>query len=119
VPTWNIKRVFEPRVEGDGKRVLVDRLWPRGVSKEKHGDALWLKDIAPSSELRNWFDHRPERWVQFCSRYNAELDLKPALVAELRALRRRGRVTLLYSARDEDHNQAKALALYLEKVRLP
>ena len=108
-----IKRVFEPRTRGDGKRVLVDRLWPRGISKEKLGDALWFKDIAPSTELRKWFDHRPERWPQFCSRYAAELDLKPALVAELRAMQKRGRVTLLYSARDEEHNQAKALAIYL------
>jgi len=116
MPDWNIKRVFEPSARSDGRRVLVDRLWPRGISKEKLGNALWLKDIAPSTELRAWFDHRPERWTQFCLRYKAELDLKPALVAALRAMQKRGRVTLLYSARDEEHNQAKALVQYLRGI---
>jgi uncharacterized protein YeaO (DUF488 family) len=112
-----IKRVYEPRARGDGKRVLVDRVWPRGISKEKLKDAVWLKEIAPSTALRKWFDHRPERWPQFCKRYAAELDANAEAVAALRALVRRGPVTLLYSARDVEHNQARALADYLAACR--
>jgi uncharacterized protein YeaO (DUF488 family) len=108
-----IKRVYEPRSRGDGQRVLVDRVWPRGISKAKLGDVTWLKDVAPSTALRKWFDHRPERWKQFCVRYAAELDGNPKALEALRALCERGTVTLLYSARDVDHNQARALANYL------
>ena len=108
-----IKRVYDPRARGDGQRVLVDRVWPRGISKEKLGDAVWLKEIAPSTALRKWFDHRPERWQQFCVRYAAELDRNTGAVDTLRALCAGGTVTLLYSARDVDHNQARALADYL------
>lgn len=108
-----IKRVYEPRVPSDGQCVLVDRVWPRGISKEKLGDAIWLKDVAPSTELRKWFDHRPERWPEFCTRYAAELDRNPESVAKLRTMWARGPVTLLYSARDEEHSQAVALAQYL------
>ena len=107
-----IKRVYEPRARGDGKRVLVDRVWPRGISKDKLADAVWLKDVAPSTALRKWFDHRPERWPQFCKRYAAELDRNPDTVERLKALVARGTVTLLYSARDVEHNQALALADY-------
>lgn len=112
-----IKRVYEARSADDGQRVLVDRVWPRGISKATLQDAVWLKEIAPSTELRKWFDHRAERWQQFCTRYAAELDRNPDAVAKLRALRARGRVTLLYSARDLEHNQARALAQYLEAGR--
>src|SRR5262249_49340517 len=112
-----IKRVYEPHSRGDGQRVLVDRVWPRGVSKEKLGDAMWLKDVAPSADLRKWFDHRPERWAEFRKRYAAELDRNPEATAKLRALIARGPVTLLYSARDEEHNQALALAEYLATKR--
>ena len=112
-----IKRVYEPRARGDGQRVLVDRVWPRGVSKEKLKDAIWLKEIAPSTTLRKWFDHRPERWQQFCVRYAAELKRNSEAVNALRALCARGTVTLLYSARDMEHNQALALADYLESGR--
>jgi uncharacterized protein YeaO (DUF488 family) len=112
-----IKRVYEPHSAGDGRRVLVDRVWPRGISKTALKDAIWLKEIAPSTELRKWFDHRAERWQQFCSRYTAELDRNFAAVAKLRALCARGRVTLLYSARDLEHNQARALLGYLEEHR--
>jgi uncharacterized protein YeaO (DUF488 family) len=108
-----IKRVYEPRSPGDGQRVLVDRVWPRGISKEKLRDAIWLKDVAPSTDLRHWFDHRPERWKQFCVRYAVELDRNSDATTRLRALCERGTVTLLYSARDVEHNQALALAEYL------
>jgi uncharacterized protein YeaO (DUF488 family) len=104
-----IKRVYEPRSSGDGRRVLVDRVWPRGISKENLKDAAWLKDVAPSTALRKWFDHRPERWRQFCERYAAELDRNRDVVETLRAMCARGPVTLLYSARDVEHNQARAL----------
>jgi uncharacterized protein YeaO (DUF488 family) len=108
-----IKRVYEPRSPGDGQRILVDRVWPRGISKEKLGNVIWLKDVAPSTELRKWFDHRPERWKQFRTRYATELDRNSDTVAKLRAMCVRGLVTLLYSARDVEHNQAVALAEYL------
>ena len=108
-----IKRVYEPRARADGQRVLVDRVWPRGISKDKLDDAVWLKEVAPSTALRKWFDHRPERWQQFCVRYAAELDRNSEAVETLRAMSARGAVTLLYSARDVNHNQARALADYL------
>jgi len=108
-----IKRVYEPRTRGDGQRVLVDRVWPRGISKDKLADAIWLKDVAPSTALRKWFDHRPERWPRFCERYAKELESNTKAVDALRALMARGSVTLLYSARDTEHNQARALADYL------
>lgn len=110
---FQIKRVYEPRSPGDGQRVLVDRVWPRGFSKEKLRDVIWLKDVAPSTDLRKWFDHRPERWKQFYARYAAELDRNSDTIAKLRVLSERGPVTLLYSARDVEHNQALALAKYL------
>ncbi len=112
-----IKRIYEPRAADDGHRVLVDRVWPRGFSKAKLRDALWLKEIAPSTALRKWFAHRPERWKQFCERYAVELDGNPAAIATLRAICKRGPVTLLYSARDVNHNQALALAEYLGRHR--
>ena len=112
-----IKRVYEPRARADGQRVLVDRVWPRGISKETLGDAVWLKDIAPSTALRKWFDHRPERWNEFRARYAVELDHNEEAVEKLRALRAGGTVTLLYSARDEEHNQALALAEYLRRKK--
>jgi uncharacterized protein YeaO (DUF488 family) len=113
VPGLQIKRVYEPPASSDGQRVLVDGVWPRGISKKKLGDVIWLKDVAPTAELRQWFDHRPERWKQFCIRYSAELDRNSDAIAKLRAMCVRGPVTLLYSARDIEHNQAMALAEYL------
>jgi uncharacterized protein YeaO (DUF488 family) len=112
-----IKRVYELRSPDDGQCVLVDRVWPRGISKDRLGDALWLKDVAPSAELRKWFDHRPERWKEFRARYAAELDRNSDALATLRAMCKRGPVTLLYSARNEEHNQALALAEYLKTKR--
>ncbi|MDE2466699.1 MAG: DUF488 domain-containing protein [Alphaproteobacteria bacterium] len=109
----SIKRVYEPRARGDGTRVLVDRIWPRGLRKEELADVIWLKEIAPSTVLRRWFAHDPARWRQFCTRYRSELDAMPQTVETLRQLLHKGPVTLLYSARDTEHNQAVALRDYL------
>jgi uncharacterized protein YeaO (DUF488 family) len=107
-----IKRIYEPRTPDDGVRVLVDRLWPRGISKARAGLDLWLKDAAPSAALRDWFGHRPERWAEFQRRYREELRDSAAL-EQLREISRTQRVTLLYAARDEEHNEAAALADFL------
>jgi uncharacterized protein YeaO (DUF488 family) len=108
-PEVRIKRAYEAPASGDGTRVLVDRLWPRGVSKAEAGITQWMKDVAPSSELRKWFGHDPGRWEEFRRRYRTELAGKKALVAELRELARKGPLTLVYSARDQAHNQAVVL----------
>lgn len=108
-----VKRVYEAPAKADGERVLVDRIWPRGVSKEDAALALWLKDIAPSDALRKWFGHEPERWAEFRKRYWVELDGNMEAVALLRDVLREGKVTLLYGAHDEAHNNAVALAEYL------
>ncbi|WP_136621601.1 MULTISPECIES: DUF488 domain-containing protein [Mesorhizobium] len=108
-----VKRIYEPPAPDDGQRVLVDRIWPRGVSKEHAALALWLKDIAPSDELRKWFGHEPERWAEFQERYRVELDGNSGAVGELLGLLRHGKVTLLYGAHDEAHNNAVALAGYV------
>ena len=104
----SIKRVYETPISADGKRVLVDRLWPRGITKEKAKIDLWLKDVAPSTELRRWYGHDPEKWPQFRKQYRSELEDNPALT-ELRKLSRKGKVTLIYAAKDEDHNHALVL----------
>ncbi len=111
----SIKRVYEPPAKGDGFRVLVDRLWPRGVSKEKAGIGLWMKEIGPSDALRKWFGHDPARWDEFRTRYGKELDGKGDLVAALTAKAGKGRLTLVYGAKDTEHNQAVVLKEYLEK----
>jgi uncharacterized protein YeaO (DUF488 family) len=110
-----IKRIYEPRSEADGFRVLVDRLWPRGISKAKASVDLWLRDIAPSSALRTWFNHDPARWAEFRRRYAAELDRIPVVVDQLLAQARQGQVTLLYSAQQETCNNAVALNEYLHR----
>jgi uncharacterized protein YeaO (DUF488 family) len=108
-----IKRAYEPRARGDGRRFLVERLWPRGMKKEAlHADA-WLKDVAPSTELRKWFGHRVERWEEFQRRYRKELDANPEAWAPIVEASKNGTVTLLYSARDEQHNAAVVLREYL------
>lgn len=112
--TIAVKRVYEPHTRGDGRRVLVDRIWPRGISKETLSDAIWLRDIGPSNELRRWFGHKPERWAIFRKRYWLELDKNPEAVDALRGLLKKGKVTLLYSAHDIAHNQAIALRDYLQ-----
>ncbi|MER8500172.1 DUF488 domain-containing protein [Mesorhizobium sp. M0204] len=108
-----VKRIYEPPSPDDGQRVLVDRIWPRGIAKQDAALTLWLKDIAPSNALRKWFGHEPARWAEFQRRYSDELDRHGEAVAELRALLREGKVTLLYGAHDEAHNNAVALASYL------
>lgn len=114
-----IKRIYEPKAKEDGFRVLVDRLWPRGMSKEKAGLDLWYKDIAPSPELRKWFNHDPEKWQEFKKKYEAELQAEPEVVSDfLKKLENRGTVTLLYGAKDKDRNQAAAIMDFLEKKDL-
>lgn len=110
-----VKRAYEPTKPQDGRRVLVDRIWPRGVSKDELDLDQWLKEIAPSDELRKWFGHDPERWDEFRKRYFAELDEHPELVAQLRAWADGHLVTLVYGAHDEEHNNAVALKEYLER----
>ncbi|MCL4715909.1 MAG: DUF488 domain-containing protein [Hyphomonadaceae bacterium] len=111
VPAANIriKRIYEPPAPTDGRRLLVDRLWPRGVSKQAAAVDDWLKDIAPSAELRTWFAHDPARWEGFQKRYADELRARPQALAELRRLARERPVTLLYGAHDSVHNNAAAL----------
>jgi uncharacterized protein YeaO (DUF488 family) len=111
-----IRRIYEPPRADDGARILVDRLWPRGVSKEEAKLTLWLKDIAPSTELREWFGHDPSRWHEFSRRYRAELKANEAAVAEIAEFLKSGRVTLLYGARDTEHNEAVVLADYLHEL---
>lgn len=108
-----LKRAYEPAQRGDGMRILVDRLWPRGVSKSDAKIDLWLKDIAPSTPLRKWFNHDPAKWDKFRAKYAAELEKNSAMVEQFHQHANRGVVTLVYSAKDEQHNQAVALRDYL------
>jgi uncharacterized protein YeaO (DUF488 family) len=112
-----VKRAYEVAAPGDGFRVLVDRLWPRGVSKVSARIDLWLKEIAPSDALRKWFGHDPARWAGFCDRYFHELDENRAAVEQLLGHARHGTVTLVYGAKDEEHNDAVALRGYLTSQR--
>ena len=106
-----IKRAYEEPAPEDGTRVLVDRLWPRGLARERARIDVWLKDVAPSAELRRWYGHDPERFAEFRSRYKAELAREPArtALATLRELTRRGPVTLVFAAKDGDHSNASVL----------
>jgi uncharacterized protein YeaO (DUF488 family) len=104
-----LKRAYEPPEKTDGTRILVDRLWPRGVSKAEARLDEWIKDIAPSAELRTWFDHDPDRWDEFRRRYRAELSRNSERLKDLRRRAREGPITLVYSARDEIHNDAVVL----------
>ncbi|OQY83060.1 MAG: hypothetical protein B6D41_17520 [Chloroflexi bacterium UTCFX4] len=110
-----IKRVYEAPARGDGARFLVERLWPRGLKKEELDARAWLKEVAPSAELRQWFAHDPSKWSVFKRKYFSELDKNAASWAPLLQAARRGNVTLLYSARDTEHNNAIALKTYLDK----
>jgi len=110
-----LKRAYQPPAEADGRRILVDRLWPRGISKQEAHIDFWMKSLAPSDELRQWFGHRPEKWREFKQRYFDELDRMPAEFGELLNEARRGTVTLIFAARDETHNNAVALKEYLER----
>jgi uncharacterized protein YeaO (DUF488 family) len=110
------KRIYESPAEEDGFRILVDRLWPRGMQKEKAKIDLWLKEIAPSDDLRKWFAHDPQKWEEFKKKYAKELAEKEGLLNEIRQIEKeKGTVTLLYSARETEHNNAVALKIILEK----
>lgn len=113
----NIKRVYEEPAEDDGCRVLVDRLWPRGLTKAAARVDLWLKDLAPSADLRKWFAHDPAKWKGFQERYFTELEDREDALHCLREQMRKGRVTLLYGAKDDAHNNAVALQAYLKTRR--
>jgi uncharacterized protein YeaO (DUF488 family) len=110
-----LKRSYETPSKADGRRFLVDRLWPRGLKKEDLKLEAWLKEVSPSTELCRWFSHDPGRWVEFRRRYFAELDSRGAVWQPLRDAARQGKVTLVYSARDTEHNNAVVLKDYLER----
>lgn len=109
-----IKRVYDPPEPGDGRRLLIDRLWPRGLTKEAARIDDWIKELAPGTELRTWFGHDPARWDEFQSRYKKELQAKAELLAKLRAEAKKGTITLLFAARDTEHNNAVVLKEMLE-----
>jgi len=108
-----LKRAYEKPSEADGERILVERLWPRGLSKQRAKIGLWLKDVAPSPELRRWFGHDPAKWDEFRRRYEAELKDKDDLIRLLKRKAQKGKVTLIYAARDEEHNSALVLKRFL------
>jgi len=110
-----VKRVYEPASPQDGARFLVDRLWPRGIKKEAVAAGAWLKEVTPSNELRHWYGHEPDKWEEFQRRYAAELESRPESWQPLLAAARQGPVTLLFSARNTDLNNAVALKVFLEK----
>lgn len=108
-----IKRVYEPAARGDGRRFFVERLWPRGIAKAALARVPWVKDVAPSATLRTWYGHRVERWAEFQRRYRDELDANPQAWQPILEAAREGTITLLYAARDEEHNSAVVLRDYL------
>lgn len=110
-----LKRVYEEPSKSDGFRILVERLWPRGVSKEKASVDLWIKDVGPSTELRKWYSHDVEKWKEFKKRYTQELKDKVDLLEEIKTHAKKGKVTFVYAAHDEEHNSALVLKDYLEK----
>jgi len=116
VTNIRIKRAYEPACEIDGTRMLVDRLWPRGLSKKRAALTIWMKEIAPSTELRTWFGHDPNRFEEFSKRYRIELAANNAAVEKAIGFVKLGPVTLLYAAHDEVHNHAVVLAQYLRDV---
>jgi uncharacterized protein YeaO (DUF488 family) len=114
-----LKRAYVPPSTGDGTRVLVERLWPRGVSKAQLKVAHWFKDAGPTSQLRKWFNHDPDKWALFRRRYFRELNSRPEAWRPILAAARRGRITLVYSSRDAVHNNAVALQEYLRRRMRP
>lgn len=114
---FQLKRAYEPASRDDGCRVLVERLWPRGVTKSRAAIDAWLKDVAPSAELRKWYGHDPARWPDFRRRYWQELRSHSEAVNELRAKEREGTVTLVYAAHDEEHSGALALKQFLARPK--
>jgi len=114
-----LKRAYVPASEADGTRILVERLWPRGLSKRELKVARWCKDAGPTTDLRKWFGHAPDKWSVFRRRYFRELDRHPETWRPILAAARRGRVTLVYSSRDVEHNNAVALEQYLRRMMRP
>ncbi len=112
-----LKRVYDEPTREDGLRILVERLWPRGLTKEKAAVDMWLKESAPSPELRKWFSHDPEKWEEFCERYMAELEKKKEIVALLKEKSKEGTVTFVYASKDTEHNGAVALKKFLENIK--
>ena len=112
--TIRLKRAYEPPTDDDGTRILVERLWPRGMSKAKAAIDLWLKEIAPSPELRKWYSHDPSRWEEFRRRYRAEIEVNGEALDDLKQRLKQGRVTFVYAAKDEAHNSALVLKEFLE-----
>lgn len=110
-----VKRIYEPALRSDGRRILIDRLWPRGLSKERAAVDYWARDIAPSNALRTWYGHEPEKWPEFRRRYFAELDDAPEGVAALRNALGPGMNTILFGSKEERLNNARALVEYLER----
>ena len=110
-----LKRAYDEPAQNDGYRILVDRVWPRGISKKESRLDEWLKNIAPSTELRKWFDHDPAKWEQFLERYFRELDGHKQAIDKLITLATNGRLTLVFAAKDRDHNNAVALKKYVMK----
>ena len=113
-----LKRAYEPAHPDDGPCFLVERLWPRGIKKDRLRIAGWLKEVAPSTELRKWFSHDPAKWNEFRRRYSGELDVHPDALQPLLEAAKRGRITLIYSSHDQEHNNAVALKEYLENRML-
>jgi uncharacterized protein YeaO (DUF488 family) len=110
-----LKRAYDPPAPGDGRRVLVDRIWPRGIARDELRIEAWLKDLAPSAGLRKWFGHDPNKWAEFKKRYARELEERPEALAQLVELAKAGRVTLVFGAKDTEHNNAVALKEHLER----
>lgn len=113
-----VKRIYDPVSPDDGKRILVDRLWPRGIKKNEAEINEWLKDIAPSDGLRKWFSHDPNKWQEFKNRYIKELKNNSELIERLKAVAKKEKVTLLFSAKDVEHNNAVVLKEVIEKKKL-
>jgi uncharacterized protein YeaO (DUF488 family) len=111
-----IKRVYDPPSKQDGYRILIDRLWPRGLTKERANIDLWLKEVAPSNDLRKWYSHDAEKWEEFKKRYEKELKNKQDLLTKIKQLEKeKGKITLLYSTKETEYNNAVALDIFLKK----
>ena len=113
---FRLKRIYDDPAKADGRRVLVDRVWPRDLTKEEAQIDDWMKEIAPSTRLRKWFGHNPARWTEFKKRYTAELKSQREQVKQLAQHARKGTVTLLFGAKDIEHNNAVALKKYIERL---
>ncbi len=114
--TIQLKRVYDEPAEADGARFLVERLWPRGIKKSDLSGVAWLKDVAPSTELRKWFHHEPDRWSEFRKRYHDELKHRRDALSPILDAARKGTVTLLYSSHDTEHNNAVAVREFLQQL---